>query len=265
VTAEADHPREASQAEAETAPLGERGILVYGVVDAEAPMPKDLVGLDKAPVTTVRHGQVAAVVGEIALDRPPGRRADLVAYSDVLDTLAREGTVAPVQFGSVLADERAVLDDLLAPYEGEFAQLLSELTGRKQFNLRASYVEDVVLAELVASDPEIRELRELTKDLPEEAAYGERVRLGELVARSLEDRSAYDADALLDATVPLVAAHVIRAGAGLDHVLDVAVLVDEDRIDEFVDRLEGLAEAVHERIQLRLVGPVAPYDFVGGA
>ena len=29
-------------------------------------------------------------------------------------------------------------------------------------------------------------------------------------------------------------------------------------------QLEGLAEAVHERLRLRLVGPVAPYDFVGG-
>ena len=27
--------------------------------------------------------------------------------------------------------------------------------------------------------------------------------------------------------------------------------------------LEGLAEAVHERIQLSLTGPLPPYDFVG--
>ena len=29
-------------------------------------------------------------------------------------------------------------------------------------------------------------------------------------------------------------------------------------------QLEDLAEAVHERIRLQLVGPTAPYDFVGG-
>ena len=34
--------------------------------------------------------------------------------------------------------------------------------------------------------------------------------------------------------------------------------------EEFEDTLEGLAEAVHERIRLRLTGPVAPYDFVEG-
>ena len=45
--------------------------------------------------------------------------------------------------------------------------------------------------------------------------------------------------------------------------MDVAVLVDDDRRDEFEQQLEDLAEAVHERIRLRLVGPVAPFDFVG--
>ncbi len=44
----------------------------------------------------------------------------------------------------------------------------------------------------------------------------------------------------------------------------MALLVDDDRRAEFEEHLEGLAEAVHERIRLRLVGPVAPYDFVGG-
>ena len=32
--------------------------------------------------------------------------------------------------------------------------------------------------------------------------------------------------------------------------------------EEFEDVLEGLAEALHERVRLRLVGPLAPYDFV---
>ena len=42
---------------------------------------------------------------------------------------------------------------------------------------------------------------------------------------------------------------------GVDHVVDVALLVDDDqRVAEFEDALEGLAEAVHERIRLRLTG-----------
>ena len=64
--------------------------------------------------------------------------------------------------------------------------------------------------------------------------------------------------------VPWVAGSRAAAGGGLDHVLDVALLVDDDRRGDFEEALEALAESVHERIRLRLVGPVAPYDFVGG-
>ena len=114
--------------------------------------------------------------------RPPGRRADLLAYSRVVDTVAATATVAPVRFGTLMPDELTVVEDLLVPDAEWFAQLLEDLAGRAQFNLRATYVEEAVLAEVVRSDPEIARLHELTRDAPTDVAYGERVRLGELVA-----------------------------------------------------------------------------------
>lgn len=239
------------------------GLFVYGVTAAHTVLPSGLTGLDGAPVRLVRHGPVAAVVGEIALDRPPGRRAELVAYSAVLDALTAAGPVAPVQFGSVLADDASVVDDLLAPQVELFEQVLGEVAGRSQLNLRVTYVEPVVLAEVVAADPEVRALRERTRDLPEDAGYADRVRLGELVARGVEERREADAEALLEQVLPHAAAYSLRAGAGLEHVLDVALLVDDEQRPALEEHLEGLAEAVHERMRLRLVGPTAPYDFVG--
>ena len=245
---------------------GDSGFYVYGVVRAGAQrVPTGLVGVAGQPVRLVEHGEIAAVVAEIPLDRPPGRRADLVAHSEVLDRLMASGVVVPVQFGSVMAEVDDVVEDLLEPNAGYFMSLLDELSGRAQYNLRATYHEPVVLAEVVAADPEIAALRERTRELPEDAAYGERVRLGELVARALEDKRSWDSAALLDAVLPGVAGHVVRSGGGVDHVLDVALLVDDDRRGDFEEQLEALAESVHERMRLRLVGPVAPYDFVGGS
>ena len=133
------------------------GYYVYGVVRAGAGrVPTDLVGVDQAPVRTVEHGAIAAVVAEIGIERPPGRRADLVAHSEVLDALAASGVVVPVQFGSVLADRESVVAELLEPDAGYFAALLDELSGRAQYNLRATYHEPVVLAEIVAANPDDR-------------------------------------------------------------------------------------------------------------
>jgi len=240
------------------------GWFVYGVVEAGTRLPEGLAGVEGSPVRLAEHGEVAALVGEIDLERTTGRRADLVAYSEVLNTLAATMPVAPVRFGTVLLDEESLVEDLLSPQAELLSGLLADLTGRCQVNLRASFHEPVVLAEVVAEDPEVRRLHELTRDLPEEAAYAERVRLGELVARALEGKREIEAAALLDSVLPFVASYSLREGGGPDHVLDVALLVDDDRLAALEDHLEQLAEALHERVRLRMVGPIAAYDFVGG-
>jgi len=70
-----------------------------------------------------------------------------------------------------------------------------------------------------------------------------------------------DAQLILDHVRPYALAESPRPGGGVEHLLDVALLVEEERIPELEESLEMLAEAVHERIRLRLMGPVAPYDF----
>jgi hypothetical protein len=171
--------------------------------------------------------------------------------------------VVPVQFGTVLPSATDVRVELLESREDELLEMLGDLSGRQQFTVRGRYNEHAVLAEVVAEDPEIAELRELTRDLPEEAGHAERVRLGELVSHALERKREQDSAVVLDAVLPHVASYAPRTVAALDHMMEVAVLVDEDRRGDFEDALEAVAEAMHERVRLQLLGPMAPYDFVG--
>jgi hypothetical protein len=241
------------------------GLFVYAVVRAERDLPDGLTGVDGSPVALVPYGDLGAVVGEVALDRPPGRRADLTAYAAVMEALVPGGAVAPLAFGTVMPGEQDVVEELLAPGEADLTRLLEQLDGRVQYNVQASYVEDAVLAEIVGEDPEIERLRDLTREAPEDARVGERIRLGELVARSWEQRARADADHLLTQLAPLVAAQTVRREPGPQAALDAAMLVDLPRTQEFEDMMEALAEAGDGRLVLRLVGPLAPYDFVGSA
>ncbi|MGN6752378.1 MAG: GvpL/GvpF family gas vesicle protein [Intrasporangium sp.] len=246
-------------------------LFVYAVLCAadasgtSGPPAPDLIGVADQPVQFVLFGDLATAVSVVDPDRPPSRRADLLAYESVLRDLAEEWPVVPVRFGTVMPDLERLVAELVLPRREQFTALLASLRGHQQFNLRAVPVEDAVLADVVAGSPEIRELRERTKDVPEEVSYRERVRLGELVSRALEERSTHDANLLMDVVVPLAAAHRVRALPSATQVLDVALLVDRDRSDEFVGGLEELAEAVHETIEMTLLGPLAPFDFVGDA
>lgn len=243
------------------------GVFVYGIVRADRRLPDGLVGLGGAGLRVVTSGQgLGAVVSEIALDDDARRRAaDLVAYGRVVDELAQGGPVAPVRFGSVLPDDAAVLDDLLQDDGQYFAELLDSLSGRVQFTLRATYDEQAVLTEVVHGDPEIAALREVTRNLPAGAPHGAQVQLGELVARALEQKREADADMIMDVVKDHVVDAHVRLGSGMEQLLTASLLVEQSHAAVLEEKLDELAEVVHERIRLGLVGPLAPYDFVGGA
>ena len=239
-------------------------VFIYGVVDPETRVPADLLGVDDAPVRVVAvYGDpIAALISDLTSDRPPRRKADLLAYSRVLDTVAVSGDVAPVRFGSLMDDEASVVEDFLAPNVEWFCTVLDGIRNRVQYNLRATYDEPTVLKEVVQADREIARLHQLTRDAPADTALAERVRLGELVAAALESKREWDAEMIWSFVSPHVDAMELKSGSGVDHVLRVALLVERRREHELEEQLEGLAETIHERIHLSLVGPLAPYDFV---
>jgi hypothetical protein len=241
----------------------ETGLYVYAVVPALEGGEPGLEGIDDAPVQFIRHGSLAAAVGRIALDRPPGRSRELVAHNDVVNTLAEAGPVIPVRFGSVMQDAQQVVEELLAADHDRFVDTLERLRGTTQLNLRATYVEGQVLAEVVRDRPDIAELRQRTRQLPAGTMHPDLVRLGELVAHEMEARRAEDADMVAAAVGPFARALSERAGGGVDHVVDLAVLLASDQVGRLEAVLEDLAEAVHERIHLELTGPLPPYDFAG--
>jgi gas vesicle protein GvpL/GvpF len=238
------------------------GCYLYGIVAADLVLPTDLKGLHSQAVSLIPYGDVAAVTSLLDSEQSLAGREELMSHSRVLDAIATLGPVIPVRFGSVLQDQDAVRTNLLEPGHDRFHAMLDDLAGQSQFIVRARYDERQILTEVVAENPEIAQLRAVTRDSPDDSSYGERVRLGELVARALEAKSAEDGRTLLTELERLAVAVNIRESAGLDRLLDVALLVEDRRRAEFEQAVEELAEAFAGRAHLKLIGPTAPYDFV---
>lgn len=235
---------------------------VYGLIPAGAEVPKDLRGLGPSGrISTVEHGRVAALVGDVPEDRPLGTRDDLMAHESVVDTVAARTTILPMRFPAVVR-EQGVVEELLAPHEEYFARALETLSGRQQFTLKGTYNEDTVLREVLEGDEEISALRERVAELPEDASYYDRLRLGELVVGALETRREIDAGHILERLAPSVVDVAPHVPAGPEQVLNVAMLVDRATTAEFENAVEDLGRELAGRVQLRLLGPIAPYDFV---
>lgn len=237
-------------------------LYVYGIVPADTDV-SELDGVESigGHLRLLTHGSVGALIDAIDSGRALGRR-DLVAHSSVLNALAIRGPVLPMRFGSVVEGENAVLHDLLHPQGEHFLMLLEQVAGRIQFNLRARYVFETVLAEVVAADPQVAELRRRTRELSEDATHYERIRLGELVANGVEVRREADTERLVDRLKTLAEDYSIREVSGMDSLAEVAFLVDASQQSTFERAAEVLAEEMDGRVRLSLVGPMALYDFI---
>ena len=239
------------------------GVYVYGIVSSTgATAPDDVQGMDGHGVELVTHGELGALVTMISLPRPPGRRRDLLSHSDVLNAVAQDLDVVPLRFGTVLPNAGAVVSNLLLAHTGALTRMLEYVSDAVQLNLRATYVEERVLADVVQGNRDIEWLHRRTRHLPTGVSHPDSMRLGRLVSLELDEMRRYDSAMLAECVLPLVRDSRERARAATDHVLDLALLVDREAVAIVEAELEDVAADIHERIRLQLSEPLAPFDFV---
>lgn len=232
------------------------GLHVPGVVPAGvAPEDRD--------VELVRYGQVVALVRQ-AETRPASRaRRELLHHAGLLDRLAMTAPVLPLRFGTVLPSPEDIQRDLLAPYHDAFVAALATLTGRAQFTVRARYLSDAILRELLDREPRLRRAHERLQARGGQPDRPGRMVFGELVATALRARREADAAALANMLRPHATLTAVRAPAAVEgyRIADGAFLVDLDRKAGFETAVEDLAGQWRDRARLRLLGPMAPYHF----
>ncbi|MEW2380931.1 GvpL/GvpF family gas vesicle protein [Micromonospora sp. NPDC047707] len=158
-------------------PTGETGLFVYGIVPSDVEPTPDAQGVGDPPgdVDVVRHGDLAALVSEVALEEPIGRPADLTAYERLLDGTAAVAPVLPVRFGTVVTGPDAV-QDLLEAHHDRFAAALDEFEDRLQYTVHGRFDEQEVLSEILAADRRAADLATQVRGRPEAETREQRIR-----------------------------------------------------------------------------------------
>ena len=177
-----------------------------------------------------------------------------------VEIVSRAGLAALVSeapAGDVTADRRN-----LAARRDELAGLLGEVEGRGEHRLTAYYDQDLVLAEIVADDPEVARLRKETQGVSPDAGYYMRIRLGELVLEAMRRKRTHDEAHVLDRLRPLAGAFTRQEELPEAVVLKASFLVERGREEEFDRAVQELAREADGRMRFKRVGPLPPYSFV---
>ena len=214
-------------------------------------------GVSGRPVATIESNGLAAVVSELAERRLRVRRRDLLGHLRVLESVFDDTTIVPCAFGMVLPSREAVASDFLAARRNELLGLLERLDGRAQLNVTASYDEEEILREIVATDPRVARGRQQTRVLGR-AGHFASIQLGELVAGALAERREADGGRLLG-RLAAESDDVVADATDELTVLKASFLVEgPDRFDAV---LEQVAKEEAPRIRFEAIGPLPPTAF----
>ncbi|HTU73036.1 MAG TPA: GvpL/GvpF family gas vesicle protein [Trebonia sp.] len=246
-------------------PESETAVYIYGILPGDVAFQEQPAGLGHppAPVRLVPYRDIAALVSDVDQSAPLDSPDDLLVHQQLLDASAAAVPVLPVAFGAVVADEDAVVTELLEPSYEEFSAALAELDGFQEYIVRGRYVREAILSEILTEDPEAAALSAQTFDGDPAASHDGQVHLRELISERLADKRALDSRQLGDALASQASTSAVRAPADELEAVHTAFLVKATDVDQMVEAARELAAGWAGRIELRIVGPVAAYDFVG--
>lgn len=250
----------------ESAPA-QAGVYVYGILPPDIELTGEQAGVGDPPglIRLIHACQLAALVSDVDLAGPLGTPGDLRAHQEILDQCAAALPMLPMRFGAVLASDDAVASELLEPHKEEFAAALDGLEGRAQYVVKGRYDEDIILAEVLADSPQAERLRSAIADADPVATRDARIALGELISLAIAARREADTRALGDRMDGFCAASLVREPTHELDAVHVAFLLDEEQASRQEEIVAALADHWDGRVQLRVLGPMAAYDFVGTA
>lgn len=238
-------------------------LYVYGVMSIAERDSLSVAGVEGSDVGTVEYDGLAALTSPVQGESLRVAR-EIRAHLRVLQEASEGATVLPVRFGTVLENERAVRERLLEPNAEHLDALLKRLSGCIQLTVKATYDEERLLRDVVSASPALTALTQRVRNMPEAAAYYERIRLGEAIAAAVAARRDADTARALTLMEPAALATHGEELAAPYEAFNLSFLVKRTQEEEFGRCVQTVFEELGERMEIRYVGPLPPYSFAEG-
>jgi hypothetical protein len=238
-------------------------VYVYGIQSSSDREPISSPGVGESEVSTVKHAGLTALTSRMQdLTLTP---RDVRAHWRVLTEAFDRSPVLPVRFGTVLESEEVVRERLLEPEADRLRDVLSEMSGVVQLNVKARYNEESLLREIVRSSPDIKNLRERMLRSPHLGAnHATQIQLGQLISGEVGRHRDHDTAVALEALEPL-ARSVTADEVTHPQTFSLAFLVERGDQQAFNRAVGSTADAFGERIEIDYVGPLPPFSFTEAA
>ena len=247
------------------------GKYIYCIIDAQEEKDFGPIGIGGRGdrVHSVVFKDIAAVISDSPIVKYPISRENTMAHMKVMEMIMNDYTILPAKFGTIAAgsksrspEERIRLEILKARYE-ELKDLLIRMSNKTELGLKALWINmETIFQEIVDENRDIRILKKRITLRNPAQAYGQRIKLGEMVKKALDAKRAKEEAEILKTLKGAYCELSRNKIFGDSMIANSAFLVDNGRIEEFDNLVKNLDSTYNGRTRLKYVGPVPPCNFV---
>jgi hypothetical protein len=244
-----------------TATSVQTAVYVYGITDAREDLPAVLPGIDGCGVEMIVADGLAAIVSRVSSRKIRPQRSNLAAHHKLLQSLLARRAVLPCAFGTV-ADDEDQLSDMLRANHDSLAGQLDLLRGKVEMSLSVYWNTSNIFEFFVATNQELREMRDRAFRRGQEPSLEERLELGKRFESLLEQCRQRHVQQVTDVLSPYCAL-VRSVDVGQEQmIMKLVCLVRTEDQARFEEGIHEAAQKFDDHYCFKYSGPWAPFDFV---
>ena len=218
------------------------------------------IGVEGGEVYLVSEGPLAAVVSDVPGEKIRPERRHLAAHQDVHKQLMERGNMLPMSFG-IMADGPGAIRRILKMNQAAFLDQLRRVEGKAEMSLRVVWDVTDIFEYFVRVHPELRSLRDELFGGGRQPSEDDKIELGRLFDRILNEDRAACTQRVLDVLAPRCSEIKETPPRTEREVMNLACLVARDGMKGFEEGVFEAAKQFDDNYSFDYTGPWPPYNF----
>ncbi len=211
---------------------------------------------------SLSYKDISAVISNSPIKKYPVSRKNCLPHERAIEAVMKEDfTVLPVRYCTIAEDEVQVKKILKRDYK-RFKDLLLKMEKKGELGVKAIFDEKLIYEDILAKNKEIRLWKKKLMNKPPEKTYQQRIKLGGLVASALDREKEKAKTVSLGILKEVAEDYVVADNYGERMLLNASFLVKRSKELEFDKKVNKLNERFGERVKLKYVGGMPPFNFV---
>jgi len=244
--------------------MTKEGKYVYCIIGGNEGRNFGPIGIGKRGdiVSTIGFNDISAVISSSPVSKYVIDPENLVTHEKVIEEVMKDYTVLPLRFCTIANSAEEIRTFLRRRY-GEFKGMLRDMDNKVEMGLKARWTDmKRIFDEIAHEDPGVKDGKKTAGDHAGDPDSEIKIALGMAVKAALHKKKEIEGEKILNKFKRVAVDIRKNDPVGDNMFLNGVFLIDRTREKQFDFLVEDLSDSYKESVDLKVVGPAPPFNFV---